>query len=178
MGSPGTTAGGVPAFTSPVSDSVVGRPDFGAKGYNGAMVATHAVEIRTNGQGDAHDLSEAVARAVSSAGLSSGIVTVFVTGSTAGVTTIEFEPGAVSDLNRAFERVAPRHGEYAHHLRWGDDNGSSHVRAAMLGPSLTIPVVGGRLALGTWQQVVLVEFDVGPRERQVIIQVVGERAET
>jgi secondary thiamine-phosphate synthase enzyme len=141
------------------------------------MVVTQTVEIRTTGQGDAHDLTGAIASAVSSAGLSAGIVTAFVTGSTAGVTTIEFEPGAVSDLNRAYERVAPRHGEYAHHLRWGDDNGSSHVRAAMLGPSITIPVVGGRLALGTWQQVVLVEFDVGPRERQVIIQLIGERSE-
>jgi len=86
--------------------------------------------------------------------------------------------GAVSDLDRAFERIAPRRGEYAHHLRWGDDNGSSHVRAAMLGPSITIPVVGGRLALGTWQQVVLVEFDTGPRERQVVVQMVGDGRES
>jgi secondary thiamine-phosphate synthase enzyme len=103
-------------------------------------------------------------------------VAVCVTGSTAGITTIEHEPGAVADLDRAFERIAPRRGEYAHHLRWGDDNGSSHVRAAMLGPSLTIPVVSGRLALGPWQQVVLVEFDTGPRERRVVIQMLGERA--
>jgi secondary thiamine-phosphate synthase enzyme len=117
-----------------------------------------------------------VARAVSSAGLDAGVATVFVTGSTAGITTIEFEPGAVADLDRAFERVAPRRGDYAHHLRWGDDNGSSHVRAAVLGPSLTIPVVGGRPVLGTWQQVVLVEFDTGPRDRHVVIQVMGDGA--
>jgi secondary thiamine-phosphate synthase enzyme len=138
--------------------------------------ATHAIEVRTKGQGDVHDLTAAAGRAVSSAALDSGIVTVFVTGSTAGITTIEYEPGAVSDLDRAYERVAPRRGEYAHHLRWGDDNGSSHVRAAMLGPSVTIPVVAGRLALGTWQQIVLVEFDTGPRERRVVLQLMGEPA--
>jgi secondary thiamine-phosphate synthase enzyme len=138
------------------------------------MVATHTIEVRTKGQGDVHDLTDAAARAVSSAALHSGVVTVFVTGSTAGITTIEFEPGAVADLDRAFEGIAPRGGVYAHHLRWGDDNGSSHVRAAMLGPSITIPVVAGRLALGTWQQIVLVEFDTGPRERRVVIQLLGD----
>jgi secondary thiamine-phosphate synthase enzyme len=139
------------------------------------MVATHTIDVRTKGQGDVRDLTDAVSRAVTAAGLSAGIAAVFVTGSTAGVTTIEFEPGAVSDLDRAFDRIAPRRGEYAHHLRWGDDNGSSHVRAAMLGPSVTIPVAGGRLALGTWQQVVLVEFDTGPRDRHVVVQLLGDR---
>jgi secondary thiamine-phosphate synthase enzyme len=138
------------------------------------VVSTHSLHLRTRGQGDLHDLTPEVARAVSASGLSAGLTTVFVVGSTAGVTTIECESGAIADLDRAFERVAPRRAEYAHHLRWGDDNGSSHVRAAMLGPSVTIPVVGGRLALGTWQQVVLVEFDTGGRAREVIVQVVGE----
>jgi secondary thiamine-phosphate synthase enzyme len=142
--------------------------------YNPAMVASDTLRISTRGQGDVHDLTGQVARAVSAAGLQSGVVTVFVTGSTAGITTIECEPGAVSDLDAAFERIAPRHANYAHHMKWGDENGSSHVRAAMLGPSVTIPVVGGRLALGTWQQVVVVEFDVGPRDRQVIVQIMGE----
>jgi secondary thiamine-phosphate synthase enzyme len=139
------------------------------------MTATHTLDVRTKGQGDVLDLTDAVGRAVEAAELHAGLVTVFVTGSTAGVTTIEFEPGAVADLDRAFERLAPRRGDYAHHLRWGDDNGSSHVRAAMLGPSLTIPVAGGRLTLGTWQQVVLVEFDTGPRDRHLVVQFVGER---
>jgi secondary thiamine-phosphate synthase enzyme len=138
------------------------------------MVSTHTIDVRTDGQGDVRDLTGEVARAVASAALDAGLVTVFVTGSTAGVTTIEFEPGAVADLGRAFERIAPRQGEYAHHLRWGDDNGSSHVRAAMLGPSLTIPVLHGRPVLGTWQQIVLVEFDTGPRERHVVVQMVGD----
>ena len=140
------------------------------------MVSTHTTEVRTKGQGDVCDLTDAVNRAASASGVRAGVATVFVTGSTAGVTTIEFEPGAVADLDRAFERVAPRHAEYAHHLRWGDDNGSSHVRASILGPSLTVPVVGGRLALGTWQQLVLVEFDVEPRHRRVIVQLMGEPA--
>jgi secondary thiamine-phosphate synthase enzyme len=130
--------------------------------------------VKTRGQGDVRDLTAVVARAVLAARLDVGIVTVFVVGSTAGITTIECEPGAVSDLDRAYERVAPRHGEYAHHLRWGDDNGSSHVRAAMLGPSVTVPVVSGRLALGTWQQLVLVEFYVESRDRRVIVQMLGE----
>jgi len=138
------------------------------------MVSTHSLQLRTRGQGDVHDLTSEAARAVSASGLTAGIATIFVVGSTAGVTTIECESGAVADLDRAFERVAPRRAEYQHHTRWGDDNGSSHVRAAMLGPSVTVPVVGGRLSLGTWQQVVLVEFDTGPRAREVIVQIVGE----
>jgi secondary thiamine-phosphate synthase enzyme len=90
------------------------------------------------------------------------------------MTTIEFEPGAVADLNRLFDQLAPRAADYRHHLRWGDDNGSSHVRAALLGPSLTIPIVGGALALGTWQQIMLIEFDTRPRKREVVVQMVGE----
>ena len=90
------------------------------------------------------------------------------------MTTIEFEPGAVSDLNRLFEDIAPRQQDYRHHLRWGDDNGSSHVRAALLGPSLTVPFADGTLILGTWQQFMLLEFDTRPRKREIVIQVVGE----
>ena len=107
-------------------------------------------------------------------GVASGIATIFVVGSTAAVTTIEFEPGAVADLNTVFERLAPRDGDYRHHERWGDDNGSSHVRAAMLGPSLTVPFRQGALLLGTWQQIVLIELDTRPRTRQFIVQVLGD----
>lgn len=138
------------------------------------MVATQKFEISTKGQGDARDITEQVAAAVSTARARSGIATVFVVGSTAAVTTIEFEPGAVADLNGVFERLAPRSGEYRHHLRWGDDNGSSHVRAALLGPSVTIPFVDGALTLGTWQQVIVLEFDTRPRRREVVVQIVGE----
>ena len=101
-------------------------------------------------------------------------MTVFVTGSTAALTTIEFEPGAVADFNRLFEQLAPRRGEYRHHLRWGDDNGSSHVRAALLGPSLTIPFVDGALTLGTWQQIMVIEFDTRVRRREIVVQMIGE----
>ena len=138
------------------------------------MVATHRRDIATRGQDDAHDITEIVAAAVAASDVTRGIATVFVVGSTAGVTTIEFEPGAVSDLNRLFEEVAPRHQDYRHHLRWGDDNGSSHVRAALLGPSLTVPFADGTLILGTWQQIMLLEFDTRPRKREIVIQVVGE----
>jgi secondary thiamine-phosphate synthase enzyme len=138
------------------------------------MVKTVRHTVSTKGQGDAHDITRLVTRAVSGSGLRAGIVTVFVVGSTAAVTTIEFEPGAVSDFNRLFDTLAPRDDSYRHHLRWGDDNGSSHVRAALLGPSLTIPFSDGSPILGTWQQVMLIEFDTRSRERDVVMQMVGE----
>jgi len=138
------------------------------------MVLSVRRRVDTKGQGDVRDLTPLVSEAVRTARVTEGIATVFVVGSTAGVTTIEFEPGAVADLDRAFESVAPRHGEYRHHIRWGDDNGSSHVRAAILGPSLTVPFERRELAVGTWQQIVLVEFDTRPRTREVLIQVIGE----
>ena len=138
------------------------------------MVWTRTHEISTKGQGDAHDVTSVVARAVAESEVRAGIVTVFVVGSTAGVTTIEFESGAIHDLNAILEALAPSNGEYQHHLRWGDDNGSSHVRAALLGPSVTIPFRGGELMLGQWQQIALLEFDTRPRRREVVIQIVGD----
>ena len=138
------------------------------------MVRTHRHEVVTKGQNDAHDLTPAVSRAVAATNLAAGVATVFVVGSTAGLTTIEFEPGAIADLNDVFERLAPRAGEYRHHFRWGDDNGSSHVRAALLGPSVAVPFVDGALTLGTWQQIMLVEFDTRPRRREIVIQLIGE----
>jgi secondary thiamine-phosphate synthase enzyme len=139
------------------------------------MVSTHRFSIATRGQGDAHDITRQVAAAVARSTLTSGAAVVFVVGSTAGLTTIEFEPGAVADLNALFERLAPRDADYRHHLRWGDDNGSSHVRAALLGPSITVPFTDGQLILGTWQQVMLLEFDTRPRDREVVVQLIGER---
>ena len=138
------------------------------------MVKTVRHTIRTKGQGDAQDITRVVAHAISGSGLRAGVVTVFVVGSTAALTTIEFEPGAVSDFNRLFEALAPRDASYRHHLRWGDDNGSSHVRAALLGPSLTIPFTDASPVLGTWQQVMLIEFDTRGREREVVLQMIGE----
>jgi len=138
------------------------------------MIELTMYQMDTTGQGDVRDLTPFVARSLHASTLKSGLATIAVIGSTAGITTIEFEPGAVADLNRLFEEVAPRHAEYRHHLRWGDDNGSSHVRAALLGPSLPIPFADRKLLLGTWQQVMLLEFDTRPRKREIVVQVVGE----
>lgn len=142
--------------------------------HNPDMVHVHRHEVSTRGQGDAHDVTKVAAVALKESSLRDGIVTVFVIGSTAGITTIEFEPGAVRDLGRLFEELAPRDATYSHHLRWGDDNGSSHVRAALVGPSVSVPFVEGTLQLGRWQQIALVELDTRPREREVVIQIVGE----
>jgi secondary thiamine-phosphate synthase enzyme len=138
------------------------------------MVATYRREVPTTGQGDAHDVTDIAAAALADAGCRAGVVTLFVVGSTAAITTIEFEPGAIADLNGVFETLAPRRADYRHHLRWGDDNGSSHVRAAMLGPSLAVPFADGKLILGTWQQIMLLECDTRPRRREIVIQIVGE----
>ena len=138
------------------------------------MVHTSRFTVKTSGQADAHDITARIEEALGEAGLHAGVVTVFVVGSTAAITTIEFEPGAIADFNSLLERLAPRTGEYQHHLRWGDDNGSSHVRAALLGPSITVPVVSGRLTLGTWQQVMLLELDTRGRSRELVVQMMGE----
>ena len=138
------------------------------------MVRTKRCQVATSGQGSVHDVTLDVSAAVSESGLRTGIATVAVVGSTAAVTTIEFEPGAVADFGRLLEQLAPRDGEYGHHERWGDDNGSSHVRAALIGPSVTIPFLDAQLLLGTWQQLVLVECDTRPRARDLVIQLVGE----
>ena len=138
------------------------------------MVISETHEIRTAGQGDAHDVTPLAEDVVSRSGLAAGLAAISVIGSTASVTTIEFEPGAIADLNAILQRLAPRSGEYLHHLRWGDDNGSSHVRAALLGPSVTIPFIDRKLLLGTWQQIMLLEMDTQPRRRQIVVQLVGE----
>lgn len=138
------------------------------------MTSTRRLLIQTSGQDDAHDLTQQVSAVLAESGLRAGLATVAVVGSTAAVTTIEFEPGAVADLNALLDRLAPRGGDYRHHLQWGDDNGSSHVRAALLGPSISIPVVDGALALGTWQQILLLELDTRPRRREVVVQLVGD----
>jgi secondary thiamine-phosphate synthase enzyme len=138
------------------------------------MVYSLKHQIETSGQGDAHDVTALAARAVAASKQRAGIATVFVIGSTAAMTTIEFEPGAIADLNALLETLAPRDGEYEHHLRWGDDNGSSHARAALIGPSVTIPFANGELLLGTWQQIMLLECDTRARTRDVVVHVVGE----
>ena len=134
--------------------------------------STH--QIKTRGQDDCLDLTQAVQAAVGRSKLRQGLATVFVTGSTAGVTTVEFEPGLVKDLKEAVRRLFPEELRYAHHESAGDENGFSHLRAAFIGPSLSVPVADGRLQLGTWQQIVLIDFDVRPRSRSYVIQLLGE----
>ncbi len=138
------------------------------------MIVSKKIAVKTRGNDDTLDITAGVERAIAESNLSSGVVTLFVVGSTAALTTIEYEDGAVSDLGRAIERLAPRGMEYEHHLRWGDDNGHSHVRAALLGPSLSVPFVGGRLTLGTWQQIILIDCDTRPRQREIVVQIIGE----
>jgi len=139
-------------------------------------VSVHHAELRlsTAGHGDLHDLTEAVADAVRDSGITEGLVTVFAPGATAGVTTIEFEPGLRHDFPAAMERLVPRDLPYRHDETWHDGNGHSHVRASLVGPSLTVPVAGGRPLLGTWQQIVVVDFDNRPRDRRLVVTVMGE----
>lgn len=137
-------------------------------------VKTNTVQISTRGMSDVVDLTGQVLTLVRQSGIVDGTATVFVPGSTAGVTTIEFESGVVGDLKEAFERLIPQTIRYGHDARWGDGNGFSHVRASLLGPSLTIPFSNGKLLLGTWQQIVLVDFDNRSRDREVIVQIQGE----
>jgi secondary thiamine-phosphate synthase enzyme len=145
-----------------------------AEAFAGAIKTYHTT-IRKETRGDGHtiDLTNDLQAAVRESGVQQGLAVVFVIGSTVALTTMEFEPGLVSDLQRAFEGIAPEHAPYAHEARWGDDNGHAHVRASLLGPSMTIPVVDGQVTLGTWQQVVLIDFDTRPRQRQVVVQILG-----
>jgi secondary thiamine-phosphate synthase enzyme len=124
--------------------------------------------------GDVIDITEKVAATVQESGLQAGIAVVFVPGATGAVTTTEHESGLVDDIKAALERIAPEQNEYAHNQKWGDGNGHSHIRASLIGPSLTVPFQNGQLMLGTWQQIVFLELDNGPRDRRVVVQILGE----
>jgi secondary thiamine-phosphate synthase enzyme len=137
-------------------------------------VNTTSINLNTQGDTDIHDITDQISSAVSKSGLKAGIVTVFCPSSTSALTTIEYESGAVSDLKRLFDEIIPQNREYAHNARWHDGNGHSHIRASLLGPSLTIPFSGGILTLGTWQQVIYVDFDNKPRKRELVMQLIGE----
>jgi len=138
------------------------------------MVATDTITLNTKGFTDVIDITEKVTKIAGKTGIQNGLVTIFCSGSTGGVTTIEFESGVINDLKKAIEKVAPSNIPYEHDKRWGDGNGFSHVRAALMKPSLTIPVVNGKLALGTWQQIVFMDFDNRGRNRKVVVQIIGE----
>jgi secondary thiamine-phosphate synthase enzyme len=138
------------------------------------MVLSDTISLSTKGLCDFHEITSQVAAAVGKSKIKNGVVTVFSPGSTGALTTIEYEDGVLEDLKGAIERIAPSNIPYAHDRRWGDGNGFSHVRAALLGPSLTVPVIDGKLTLGTWQQIVFIDFDNRSRRRNIVVQVVGE----
>lgn len=138
------------------------------------MTYTAKIKKSTKGFCDVVDLSSEVGDIVAQSKIRNGLVCVFVSGSTAAITSIEYESGVINDLKRAIEKIAPEKDEYEHNKKWGDGNGFSHVRAALLKANLTIPIVDGQMALGTWQQVVLIDFDNRSRDREVIVQIVGE----
>ena len=138
------------------------------------MIYTGEISLRTQADGEIIDITAKVQKQLTESGITGGIVTVFVEHSTCGITTVEYEPGLIDDLGKLWERIAPKNVPYAHDARWGDGNGYAHVRASLLGASLTLPFIDKKLALGTWQQIILVDFDNRPRSRTVIVQVMGE----
>jgi secondary thiamine-phosphate synthase enzyme len=138
------------------------------------MVITRELHLNTQGNADIQDITSQVERALKDSGLQAGILTVFCPGSTGGLTTIEYESGVVADLQQILDEIVPPGRNYRHHLRWGDYNGHSHVRAALIGPSLTVPFVEKHLTLGTWQQIVFIDFDTSSRSRRLVLQIVGE----
>lgn len=137
-------------------------------------VETHRFEVATRGNSHVIDLSSPIRDCLAEALIRNGIATFFVIGSTAAISATEYEPGlATHDLAALFERLAPANGHYQHEATWNDDNGHSHVRATLLGPSLTVPLVDGQLTLGTWQQIILIDFDTRPRQREIVVQLIG-----
>jgi secondary thiamine-phosphate synthase enzyme len=145
------------------------------KGWNPQMtVVTRTLHIKTKANIGIHDITIQVQDILEKTELLNGVMILFCPGSTGALSTIEYEPGLVQDLPNALERIAPRGGAYSHHQTWGDDNGSGHVRAALIGPSLTVPFVRRMLTLGRWQQIVFIECDTRDRERRLVVQVIGE----
>jgi secondary thiamine-phosphate synthase enzyme len=138
------------------------------------MVFNGSVELSTRGHADMHDITTEVEQVLQESGIQAGLVTVFTPSATSSLTTIEYESGALSDLKRALDEIAPPERDYAHNLRWGDGNGHSHLRAAILKPTISIPVVEGRMTLGTWQQILFIDFDIHPRQRRLVVQVMGD----
>jgi len=138
------------------------------------MVISRELHLDTQGDCDILDITSRVADVVKGAGLQAGLVTIFCPGATGSLTTVEYESGVLADIKQVLDEITPPDRDYRHHQRWGDDNGRSHVRAALIGPSLTVPFVDGRLTLGTWQHIVFLDFDTRPRSRRLVVQVMGE----
>jgi secondary thiamine-phosphate synthase enzyme len=137
-------------------------------------VSTNLIKIHSKGENDMIDLTEEISNFIKKSGISNGTVTVFVSGSTGSVTTIEYEPGLIKDFPEMLNRIAPRDLDYGHEYMWHDGNGHSHVKASLMGPSLTVPFIDGQPCLGTWQQIVFVELDTKSRTRNLILQILGE----
>lgn len=137
-------------------------------------VNTLSIQLNTVGNTDIKDITDAVSESVTQSGIRNGIVTIFCPSSTSALTTIEYESGCLSDIRRLFDEIADPKQHYDHNARWGDGNGHSHLRAALLKASLTVPFVEGRMTLGTWQQIIYLDFDNKPRRRELIVQVIGD----
>ena len=137
-------------------------------------VVSKSIQIRSKGENDMMDLTDQISEFVGDSGISNGIVTIFVSGSTGSITTIEFEPGLIKDFPEMLSRIAPKNLDYGHEQMWHDGNGHSHVKASLMGPSLTVPFTNGELLLGTWQQIVFLELDTRARTRNLVLQIIGE----
>lgn len=159
--------------TNCLSPSFIGSTIFKLLGCRVVDVVSTRISLRTKGEADMVNITDQLARSVRDSKLKDGVATVFVPGSTGALTTVEYEPGLLQDFPDMLDRVAPRDIEYEHEKRWHDGNGHSHVRASLIGPSLTVPFEEGRLTLGTWQQIVFIELDTRSRSRQLIVQVIG-----
>ncbi len=138
------------------------------------MIVSKTIHINTKGNCDIIDITSQVTNEINQSGINSGTVTIFISGSTAGVSTIEYEDGVINDFKAMWDRIISRNISYQHDSKWGDGNGFSHVRASLLGPSLTIPFINKKMTLGTWQQIIVTDFDNRPRSREIIIQISGE----
>lgn len=157
-------------------EGIKGRVNLLKKKIAGTLmtIISETISISTKGFSDILDVTQQVDAVVGRSKIQNGLVTVFCSGSTGALTTIEYESGVLRDLQKALEKIVPSNTPYEHDKRWGDGNGFSHVRAALMKPSLSIPMVNGRLALGTWQQIVFIDFDNRKRERNILVQVMGE----
>lgn len=137
-------------------------------------VITKTIQVKTKGEDDIIDITDQTSKGIEGSKMKNGVVTIFVSGSTAALTTIEYEPGLLSDFPKMLERLAPKNIDYGHEKLWHDGNGHSHVRASLVGPSLTVPFCNGQMMLGTWQQIVLVELDTRSRDRSLVLQIIGK----
>lgn len=137
-------------------------------------IKSYSHSFSTKGNTDIIDITGAIQKKVVESGFKTGVCTIFAIGSTCGITTVEYEPGLVKDLKLMFNRIVPQDEHYNHHERWGDDNGHSHVRASLLGPTISVPIIDGKLRLGTWQQIIYIDFDTSSRDREIVIQLIGK----